>query len=440
MERKLSQKAVKLCRRFTFTRPTQSRNKASLRSQASNSSNSRPRATSPVSASTSDTTYNDTRRCYDFTDEPGYFRPASPLIHRQEIEEDLEADMKYACMLLSHSIERGGPQTDPFSKSEEERLDQECLSPEKPGVEAETVSHKGKHDSGVGLSVNFQSSGKAYRNNLSVTTSMSNSTRFYSQRQSSSSSQPQQRESIMDRGRSREQSHDFDLSSRRSRSSSPMLFPYSSPQLHFQWQPRQTFLGRLESAKDVECPKEESDLPVEDMVDAVLGAEGLTWLRASQEDENSDTNTPDTPESQSSQTSEDRLEMIRGPPPTRFYSVRRHSPATALGRCHSIMDDNRYEPSRNLSTEAEERTVNTNIPVHLWGKPSSFQTDVLKHHETIDPVIILDPVIIPHTTTQPRHRRRRAEELLKKLTGLGRRKSDPVEQGRCISRAVEVVA
>ena len=48
-------------------------------------------------------------RGYDFTDEEGFFRPETPLLGRQEIYEDLLADVKHACALLSHSIDRGIP-------------------------------------------------------------------------------------------------------------------------------------------------------------------------------------------------------------------------------------------------------------------------------------------------------------------------------------------
>ncbi|EPS34762.1 hypothetical protein PDE_09726 [Penicillium oxalicum 114-2] len=48
--------------------------------------------------------------CYfDLPDEPGDFRPKSPLIDRQHIDEDILDDVKYACRMLAESLDRGLP-------------------------------------------------------------------------------------------------------------------------------------------------------------------------------------------------------------------------------------------------------------------------------------------------------------------------------------------
>lgn len=51
-------------------------------------------------------------RYYDFVDTPGHFRPSSPLIERQQLPPELEADVRYACKLLFLAIERGKPVRD----------------------------------------------------------------------------------------------------------------------------------------------------------------------------------------------------------------------------------------------------------------------------------------------------------------------------------------
>ncbi|KAJ5795034.1 hypothetical protein N7457_001633 [Penicillium paradoxum] len=114
MERKLSKKA-KMRERLAFSRSNSARGRPpTLVSLIPASPTARLRsASNPESpihdAPTWDSSNPNSSRGYIFTDEPGYFRPASPFIERQDIEEDLEAHIQHACALLSHSIDRGIP-------------------------------------------------------------------------------------------------------------------------------------------------------------------------------------------------------------------------------------------------------------------------------------------------------------------------------------------
>ncbi|KAJ5921272.1 hypothetical protein N7466_009598 [Penicillium verhagenii] len=118
MERKLSQKAAQMRQRL-FTRHNHSRGRAATmitdapRPVSSASSTRSRSATTPIPAHParpdSDSTDTEPTRFYHFTDVPGYFRPATPYIDRQDIDEDLVDNVKHACSLLVESIERGLP-------------------------------------------------------------------------------------------------------------------------------------------------------------------------------------------------------------------------------------------------------------------------------------------------------------------------------------------
>ncbi|KAL1998926.1 hypothetical protein VTN02DRAFT_5330 [Thermoascus thermophilus] len=51
----------------------------------------------------------DPSRHYDFVDTPGQYRPDSPLTERRRLSFGSEAQLRYACMTLFHSIETGTP-------------------------------------------------------------------------------------------------------------------------------------------------------------------------------------------------------------------------------------------------------------------------------------------------------------------------------------------
>ncbi|KAJ5833684.1 hypothetical protein N7474_001995 [Penicillium riverlandense] len=440
-------------------------------SQENNTNDSRPRsATSPVSSSHASmpSTGIDRSRCYNFTDEPGYFRPASPLIDRQFIEEDLEMNIKYACTLLSHSIERGIPSGPSYESQQfpkppagptdiensrvepllgESHTQFDNLFPSK-GMDLSTEARK---DSGVGLS--FQSSGKsgkAYRASFSGTAGTSANMRFYGNRASSGSYQVPS----SDRGRSRGQSVDAEKVSR-SRSSSPSLFPYSPPQLGCQW----TVPGPISvgfNAREPEAAREfKETTPFFEDLEANLGAAGMTWLCANieTEDDESSIPFPAVETEYTPRTSADKLEPISrtgfGPARNRFYSAR-WSHSSAMGVPETSGRDTWY--SRDSSISRSPSSARSFSPANAQGKQDwspryvppdqgwpdrkfsgTYHTDLLKHHETVYSAIPTDD--------QPRNRRRRASNLLKKLTGLGRRKaSDPIERGRTPQRAMQTCA
>jgi hypothetical protein len=474
MERKLSQKADRRRHRFLFSRTTQGRDRASTMSTSQENSihDSRPRsATSPVSSSHASmpSTGIDRSRCYNFTDEPGYFRPASPLIDRQSIEEDLEMNIKYACTLLSQSIERGIPSGPSYESQQfpkpaagstdignsrvepllgESHTQFDNLFPGK-GMDLSTEARK---DSGVGLS--FQSSGKsgkAYRASFSGTAGTSANMRFYGNRASSGSYQAP----FSDRGRSRGQSVDAGNVSR-SRSSSPSLFPYSPPQLGCQWTvPGPTSFGFDAREPEPACEVKEIT-PFSEVVEANLGAAGMTWLCANieTEDEESSIPFPAVETEYAPRTSADKLEPIPqpefGPACHRFYRAR-WSHSSAMGMPEPSRRDTWY--SRDSSISGSPSSARSFSPANVQGKEDwspryvppgqgwpdrnlsgTYHTDLVKHHETVYSVAI-------PTDDQPRNRRRRASHLLKKLTGLGRRKaSDPIERGRPPQRAMQTCA
>lgn len=115
MDRKLSTKATRMRNRFSFSRSgsVKDRTPKKVSPGADSPSRSRsPSATNPESLNLNLMEHNDSLepgKGYNFTDEDGYFRPESPLMGRQEIHEDLLANVKHACALLSHSIDRGIP-------------------------------------------------------------------------------------------------------------------------------------------------------------------------------------------------------------------------------------------------------------------------------------------------------------------------------------------
>lgn len=179
---------------------------------------------------------------YNFTDEMDYFRPDSPLIERQEIHEDLVADVKHACALLSHSIDRGIPagltyqSTVPDWTRQQQPAGQPSadlpssfeqhimvISTAKP-IHPESESTK-KHDSGVGMSFSSPDQlGEPYGNSLPG----AEPGRFYNRQSSPSPSTPSENNS---RSRSSSLADSIQPDPRElSFCSSPVPFPYSPPQ------------------------------------------------------------------------------------------------------------------------------------------------------------------------------------------------------------------
>lgn len=460
MERKLSEKATRLRQRFTFSRNAQGRHRASTMtsSAALKAPNNRPRSsTTPVSSNYREIEWDSTdpSHFYRFTDEPGYFRPASPLLNRQTIEEDLEDEVKHACAMLVHSIERGLPTWPSFdterrpntgndswakaSTSEPETQSQSKFQDQSSHTSplAMTIGNgipvcKGTHDSGVAFSA--QSSGQfgpAGRNSLSGMATSAGNGRFYGRRVSTS---PPEKE-CYPRGRSRGQSFATDATSlrsrsgSRSRSSSPVLFPYSPPQADALW--THDHNNDFGSPAHV-CPEQ----------DSILGAEGMTWLRAS-----FDVHGLCEPESPTSPSHQEHFDLTTVPVPAlnlaprRFYSTRQlPSEKTCRSRERARELRSSRESSidgglsvRSLSFDEEKR--DGSFPV--WAERDlhdSYESDPI-HSRAFYSVVISADNIPPGQ----RQRRNRASQLLRKLTGLGmRRREGEMGERRRIDRAVAV--
>lgn len=368
-------------------------------------------ATSPISSTQPDFTWDSTTatRYYHFTDEPGYFRPSSPFINRQEVDEDLEDNVKHACGLLVESIERGLPiwpsfHTQPIPT--QNPMTQLSLSPvaldtlvpvSDPTTDTDTA------DYGTGTSLSLQSpppkpSSYSYGNSFSMSAS-ANTGRFYGRRLSSSPlEEPEYEPESRARGRSFATDSTSPRSRSRSRSSSPGFFPYSPPQMDTAW-------GR-DNTQIFETP-DESLFPTGD---AFLGAEGITWLRASldmQSEQHTDTET-------------DR-KVAPGPAPRRFYSVRQAKKDPLQWdtvEVHGSRESGIYRglSMRDLSMDEERKRANG--ASYSVGEGISDSEDVCAPQGFYS--LLSDEVPV-------RHRRKRASELLKKLAGLGMRRK---EEGR----------
>ncbi|KAF3395988.1 hypothetical protein F1880_006786 [Penicillium rolfsii] len=444
MERKLSQKALRMRQRFTFSRD---RDRAATipPAGATSAPNSRPRsATTPISSHTItdtatspiDATYQrdsiDRIRCYHFTDEPGYFRPASPLIYRQSVPEELEDDIKQACALLVQSVDRGvpiwpsskgghGPSTTKAPNMTTARI----ASPEAPSrfynqrtsTSRSAVDHQMEihtddkmHDSGVA----FQHSAAA-----SGTTG-----RFYGSRHSSSRHGEHQNEEPH-RGRSYSRSRGQSLgtdatpSRSRSRSLSPDMFPYSPPQVDTLW----PHVKDMYSPSDAFFPDTETETEKDTHSHSpILGVEGKTWLHASLDMPHLDIDPEKTPASIDINVN---VTAMPAAAPRRFYSARQLQPhAKELGfelsgagwdglhsRTPSVDD---AVSLRSFSSMADDAVRQGGL-CQLRRSVSSGAFVQNQRDQDQDPVYTI-------ISGAGHRRRKKASHLLKKLTGLGKKK------------------
>ncbi|KAJ5573604.1 uncharacterized protein N7459_008031 [Penicillium hispanicum] len=451
MERKLSQKATRMRQRLTFSRNNQGRNRASTMNSsetASNTPSSRPRSsTTPDTSTPAESAWDnaDATRCYTFTDEPGYFRPPSPLIDRQLIEEDLEDNVKHACALLVQSVDRGVPMWPPLQSevqpkySVEENMAHALTGETRHGQDQpqHSFTHllpptaldtairvcKSQHDSGVAMS--FHSVGHPSKTNPTSLSASIGHGRFYGKRQPTS---PSAKESF-DRGRARGHSFATDTpslrsrtpSQSRSRSSSPALFPYSPPQLNAQWTP----------SNDHDSEPLDTPLP-ETKTASFLGVEGTTWPRASLD-------LPRPREHDARMTSAPGTST--GPPasspaPRRFYSTRQAPRKRTSEWPAAELDSSSRDSLADYGGLATDSLVQPphDFPFRPWTGQDArpFQMAGVESHENVYSIVI-------PAETGPRHRRKRASHLLKKLAGLGmRRKEGETSEGRRVGRAVAV--
>ncbi|KAJ5752090.1 hypothetical protein N7520_009007 [Penicillium odoratum] len=400
MERKLSHKASQMRQLFTRNQRGRAATMNSPTPTPSTSSSRSRSATTPVSSHPELLSDTDPTRYYHFTDEPGYFTPAELLIDRQLIAEDLEDDMKHACSLLVESIERGLP----IWPAQQDSLVQ--ASHETPMIQDMTqlsLSPVAIDNNVPNPECDFRfsdttKSAKTYHNSFSAI-SASGGSRFYGRRLSSPPPEEEEFERGRPRGRSILTYTTSPRSRSRSRSSSPGFFPYSPPQFETHWE------------RDTTQIVESSDFPESD---AFLGAEGINWLRASLDLHNWNTTAQPT---RNFLTSAPNTAVDSGPAPRRFYSTRQKPAAKAKWDgldAHESRESGIYRglSMNNLSIDPEKHASDFSYPV--WTE-SGHSPDAVGNTLTFYDIMPDAPA---------RHRRKRASELLKKLTGLGTRRKE----------------
>ncbi|OQD88381.1 hypothetical protein PENANT_c004G00385 [Penicillium antarcticum] len=474
MERKLSTRALKMRHRLTFTRSSLTRDRACTMVSSGEVSpcSSRPRsATNPESPTYGENTMWDSidaSRCYNFTDELGFFRPASPFIERQNIDEDLVLDIKHACALLSHSIDRGIPiglsyqsavpdwtNKKAASQSTTEistSVDQNTLLSSAKPIEPATDANTEMHDSGVGMSFNSpQQTGRPYGNSVS-------SARFYNKQSSVSPPHSPTSERARSRGESLVQSladrgsiqPDYPLRLARSHSSSPVPFPYSPDQANDEWRSGQT-TPPSPIIENPQTEKEQSTATItvseteinasttsttsetETPTPPCLGEEGQTWLRASKDIQR----LADEEKQKQKETA-----FKKEKPSNRFYSSNANATSQIFdsrewltrniweSRDPSIYSETPLSANANgegrwgsVSTSGDESSRHGGYPVQWWAGPdaassrnlsyssSSYPVNEFKHQETAYSVVV--------PSLHPRRRREKAQLLLRKLAGFG---------------------
>ena len=204
MERKLSEKATKMRQRFTFSRGSQGRHRASTMTSpgVTSTPSSRPRSsTTPVSSNSTEIAWHniDPSRHYHFTDEPGYFCPSSPIISRQDVEEDLEDEITHACTMLVHDIDQELPilpslhtalrpssGSDSMAQASSEAhfkfQDQVTNTSPQMTTAKEFAACKPMHDSGVAFSAQSSRRDQPGRDSMSGTGASAGAGRFYGRR------------------------------------------------------------------------------------------------------------------------------------------------------------------------------------------------------------------------------------------------------------------
>lgn len=448
MERKLSQKAAQMRQRFTLkTRNSTIRDRASTldSSRPASSASHRSRsATTPISSAGVTWDNEDPTRYYHFTDEPGFFRPETPLLERQEIEEQVEDDVKHACALLVHSIDRGLPMWPSLDVETHRRPNSTARAQASPPetqpnfqdytdfaqpLENAIPPHKGQYDSGVGMSL--QSPGKMGRvgqNSFSATTASASTGRFYGK----CSMSPPMEEFERGRARGRSFATDSTAESRsRSRSSSPAFFPYSPPQLDLGW-------GFGQEPRPITAPVTETMSPS----NTFLGAEGMAWLHGGLDGAGMD----------DVGGKEDHAGMVSapstalGPPnalPRRFYSTRKlPSESRSKSRDWAGFDvcesrDSIIHTSlsmQSIGVDDEEKHAH-DFAYPIWDEQDS-DSDSFNGFDNHQGFYSLR---MPGEEQEPTpQRRRKASQLLKKLTGLGTRRKETEVVDKRLGRAVAV--
>jgi hypothetical protein len=475
MERKPSAKASKMRNRLTFTRSTSSRNRAStlVSPIASSPSSSRPRsATNPESPTHDEPMWDNSdvnsSRGYNFTDESGYFRPASPYIERQEVHEDLEAEIKHACALLSHSIDRGIPaglsyqsaipgwtgEHKPAGQPSADlpsSLEQHIIVFSGPKPNGPEIENTKKHDSGVGMSFSSPSQpGRPYGNSVSGTVS---SARFYNKQSSTSPPGSPSQDRLRSRSRSLAGSIQPDDPRGLSFCSSPIPFPYSPPQVNGEWPSDETFLdspvsplnetdkqlqatesqSKSKSSDPInENPIDKSSPTISPTEEPCLGEEGRDWLRASKDIQK-------LADEEKAKAANAKATKASG----RFYRGNNHTTGAFNSRewlAKNFWDDRDprdYDEAslasslgmgmgtrsgtgtpRMGSVSTNEEDLHPGYPYATRGMSysSSCLGDEFRHQENVYSVVV--------PSCPPRNRRKKASLLLRKLAGFRMRRKE----------------
>ncbi|KAG0155840.1 hypothetical protein PDIDSM_3013 [Penicillium digitatum] len=383
---------------------------------------------------------------------PGFYEfLRRPLIDRQEIGDDLEADIKHACAMLSHTIDRGIPaglsyrsevpvstagqypvgQTSVEAAPSSLRQNVTLLSAPNPiSLQAESTK---RHDSGVGMTFNSPSQpGRTYGNSVSRTNS---SARFYNAQPYAS---PPHSPSTGSRPRSHSlvTTNEKDNQRERSFSPSPVPFPYSPPHLNSEWPSNPTTLDSPvsslnESDTNPYLNKPDAFSPAISPQDAPsLGSTDRTWIHVSRDTQRL--------------TDEAKPPAIQAAKPNsvaRFYSsyqttgeFNSHAWPTKNyrgDRISSIYSDVSLSSSLGgRATTSRPDTGNSRLGAskeHLPGPlfagsncgvsySASCLANESKHKECVYSVAM-------PTSPPQNNRRKKASLLLKKLTGLGMRRN-----------------
>ncbi|KAJ5933795.1 hypothetical protein N7454_006124 [Penicillium verhagenii] len=490
MERKLSQKAAQMRQRL-FTRHNHSRGRAATmimdapRPISSASSTRSRSATTPISAHPaaldSDTIDTEPTRFYHFTDVPGYFRPATPYIDRQDIDEDLVDNVKHACGLLVESIERGLPIWPSFHTEKPLQKDGtfQALPQEQRPVYQGVMAQLSLSPVAVEHHLPFYTETwdettpdspptppSAYQHSPCAMSPSAGTGRFYGNRRSSkahaddepfqikyirprlSTSYPEEKDAHLTRGRGRghssatydttsahSRSYSRPRSRSRSRSSSPGFFPYSPPQFEG------TCRWDRDTTQIVESPddrNEESYFPapgdhwdreaVEIMRNFNEGWEPSGTRKALHDPKTSAPNTA-VPLAAGGAPGP-------GPAQRRFYSASGRPTTCAVVRrpeddkprdwdafdVHGKRDSALYRSlsMSNVSTDEEKGPRGFSYPV--WTDQNGNSLDSKSFRQGQMPFYDVGAQI--ENGGPGRHRRKRASELLKKLTGLGMRRKE----------------
>ena len=259
--------------------------------------------------------------------------------------------------------------------------------------------------------------------------------RFYGTRRSTSIRHKEHALVDTQRGRSRSRCQSFGTdatpaspSRSRSRSLSPDMFPYSPPQVDLLWPHVKEISFDPSDALFPETDTDSDTAKGTDVANHTLAVEGMTWLRASLDIHRIDT--VKTPAS-----IDINVTAMPAAAPRRFYSTRqpREKERYAIADAH-LCESRSPTPSvdddasvRSFPSPETEDGAQSGGFYHLHRSTLSGSLEQEQDSRDQDPAHAI-------VSKGSQKRRRKASHLLKKLTGLGRRK-DGVELDRAVAVA-----